>query len=504
MTVRVRFAPSPTGFLHIGGARTALFNWLFARHMKGVFILRIEDTDEVRSTQESVQAIFQGMKWLGLDWDEGPTGVKKEVGPGQELAYEFSGSAGPYFQMERAGLGLYKKFVDQLVEHGQAYPCYCTPDEVQKMRERAQLLKKPPKYDGTCRNLTPSQRQARASEGRTASVRFKTPSEGVTEFDDVVRGPMRFENGLLEDFVIQKTSGIPTYNFACVVDDHEMKISHVIRGDDHLSNTPRQVLLTQALGWAPPIFAHLSMILGPDGSRLSKRHGATSVQEYEQAGYLPEAVRNYLALLGWSTEDSQQLFTQDELAAKFSLERCGKSPAIFDPNKLLWMNGEYVRSMPLPRLVDRSLPFIQAAGFLQGQEAERRADIEAALALEHEKVKLLTDVPKLINFFFTEVQYDPAAVEKVLKRADVPDLLKEIAAVFGSLEPFTAASTEEACKALAAKRGIKNAAVFHPVRVAVSGRTQGPSLFHMLEVMGRAEVIRRIGLTVDKLSAAAL
>lgn len=494
MTARVRFAPSPTGFLHIGGARTALFNWLFARHTGGTFILRIEDTDEVRSTAESVQAIFDGMKWLGLDWDEGPTS------PTDASAHK--GKFGPYFQMQR--VDLYKQAVEKLVADGKAYPCFCTPEEVDKMRERAQLLKKPPKYDGTCRDLTSAQRQARAAEGRTASVRFKTPHEGGTSFEDIVRGPMKFENALIEDFVIQKTSGVPTYNFACVVDDHAMDISHVVRGDDHLSNTPRQALCYEALGWKPPLFAHLSMILGSDGTRLSKRHGATSVQEYETAGFLPEAVRNYLALLGWSTEDSQDIFTQEELKQKFTLERCGKSPAIFDPNKLTWMNGEYVRKMPLSELVTRAMPFIKQAGYLEGREESRRAEIEAAVALEHEKVKLLTDVPKLIDFFFKDVAYDPASVEKVLKKPDVPGVLTDAAAAFKALEPFTAASTEEACKALAAKRGIKNAAVFHPVRVSVSGRTQGPSLFHMLEVLGKEKVLQRIAHTLDKLSVGAI
>jgi glutamyl-tRNA synthetase len=461
--------------------------------MKGTFILRIEDTYEVRSTTESVEAIFQGMKWLGLDWDEGPT----PADPSRS-----TGAFGPYFQMQR--LDLYKKYVDQLVVEGKAYPCYCTPEEVDKMRERAQLLKRPPKYDGTCRALTPTKRAARAAEGRSFSVRFKSPVEGVTAFDDIVRGPMRFENVLIEDFVILKTSGVPTYNFACVVDDHAMEISHVIRGDDHLSNTPRQVLTYQALGWTPPIFAHLSMILGADGSRLSKRHGATSVQEYEQAGYLPEAVRNYLALLGWATEDSQQLFGRDELAEKFSLERCGKSPAIFDPNKLIWMNGEYLRKLPLAELVERALPFIRQAGYLKGEEDRRKPEIAAALALEQEKLKSLADAPKLIDFFFQDVVYDPASVEKTLKKPDVDGILEEAAHVFAALELFTAAATETACKELAVRRGVKNAGVFHPVRVAVSGRTQGPSLFHMLEVLGRDRAVQRLQDTRARLQSGAI
>lgn len=489
--IRVRFAPSPTGFLHIGGARTALFNWLFARHTGGTFVLRIEDTDEVRSTADSVKAIFDGMKWLGLDWDEGPASAADPDA--------HNGSFGPYFQMKRSDQGIYRKFVDQLIAEGKAYPCYCTPEEVDKMRERATLRKQPPKYDGTCRNLTPTQRQTREAEGRKSSIRFKSPVEGTIEFEDIVRGPMRFEAGLMEDFVIQKTSGIPTYNFACVVDDRLMEISHVVRGDDHLSNTPRQILCYQALGWAPPLFAHLSMILGSDGSRLSKRHGATSVQEYEAAGYLPEATRNYLSLLGWSTEDSQDIFAPEELVQKFSLERCGKSPAIFDTNKLVWMNGEYIRKMPVKELVGRAMPFIKQAGFLNGQEEARRADIEAAVALEHEKIKLLTDVPKLIDFFFKDVEYDPAAVEKVLKKPDVNAILQDAVAVFDGLQPFSAMATEEASKAVAAKRGIKNAAVFHPVRVSVSGRTQGPSLFHMLEVLGKDRVRERIQKTIAML-----
>jgi len=491
MTVRVRFAPSPTGFLHIGGARTALFNWLHARHTGGAFVLRVEDTDETRSTPESVEAIFLGMKWLGLDWDEGPTSTTDHKA--------HKGEYGPYFQIQRADL--YKKYVQILIEKGNAYPCFCTPEEVQKMRDRALLTKRPPKYDGTCRRLTDTQRKTFQAEGRTFSVRFKSPANGNTVFDDVVRGPMKFENEIIEDFVIQKTSGIPTYNFACVVDDHEMKITHVIRGDDHLSNTPRQILACQALGWPPPpLYAHLSMILGADGTRLSKRHGATSIQEYEQAGYLPEAVRNYLALQGWSTEDSQQLFTGTDLVKKFTLERCGKSPGVFDPQKLLWMNGDYIRRMSVSEIVDKAMPFIKQAGFINGQEVNRRKEIEAAVALEHEKFKLLTDVPRLIEFFFKEVEFDAVAVEKVLKKPNVTEILREGADTFKTLEPFTAASTEEACKALAARRQIKNGAVYHPVRVSVSGRTQGPSLFHMLEVLGRDRVLKRIQNALQMLS----
>ncbi|MBK6880233.1 MAG: glutamate--tRNA ligase [Elusimicrobia bacterium] len=495
MTVRVRFAPSPTGFLHIGGARTALFNWLHARHTGGAFLLRIEDTDEVRSTQSSVEAIFNGLKWLGLDWDEGPLSASDPAAA--------KGAHGPYFQMQR--LTHYKRAADELVAAGKAFLCFATPEEVEKQKERNQLLKRPPKFVSPYRDQTPAQREALLKEGKPFTVRFKTPQEGWVHFEDIIRGPMKWENNLIEDFVMVKTSGVPTYNFACVVDDHLMDITHVIRGDDHLSNTPRQVLCDEALGWKPPVFAHLSMILGSDGQRLSKRHGATAVEEYRDAGYLPEATRNYLALLGWSTEDSQDLFTQDELVQKFTVERCGKSPAIFDPNKLIWMNGEYIRKMPVRELVERAMPFIQKAGFMNGQEESRRGEIEAAVALEHEKVKLLTDVPRLIDFFFkSNVEYDPVSVEKVLKKPDVSEVLKGAIETYASLQDFTALSTEEGAKALALRRGIKNAAVFHPVRVSVSGRTQGPSLFHMLEVLGRDRSLERMKSTLDKLNAGAL
>ncbi|MBK9922645.1 MAG: glutamate--tRNA ligase [Elusimicrobia bacterium] len=388
---------------------------------------------------------------------------------------------------------------------GKPFTASPRPKRCKSKRSAATFQKAPQICQPPYRDQTPAQREALLKEGKPFTVRFKTPQEGWVHFEDIIRGPMKWENNLIEDFVMVKTSGVPTYNFACVVDDHLMDITHVIRGDDHLSNTPRQVLCDEALGWKPPVFAHLSMILGSDGQRLSKRHGATAVEEYRDAGYLPEATRNYLALLGWSTEDSQDLFTQDELVQKFTVERCGKSPAIFDPNKLIWMNGEYIRKMPVRELVERAMPFIQKAGFMNGQEESRRGEIEAAVALEHEKVKLLTDVPRLIDFFFkSNVEYDPVSVEKVLKKPDVSEVLKGAIETYASLQDFTALSTEEGAKALALRRGIKNAAVFHPVRVSVSGRTQGPSLFHMLEVLGRDRSLERMKSTLDKLNAGAL
>jgi nondiscriminating glutamyl-tRNA synthetase len=486
--VRVRFAPSPTGYLHIGGARTALFNWLFARQNKGAFILRIEDTDEARSTQESVDAIIQSMQWLGLDWDEGP---------GKE-----NPKYAPYFQMQRKDQGIYQKYVDQLIAAGHAYPCYCTPEEVESMRQKALSEKRNPKYDGACSCLTPEQLKQKEGEGRSAVIRYKMPGEGKLVLEDIIRGRVEFDNASLDDFVIMKANGVPTYNFACVVDDHLMEISHVIRGDDHLSNTPRQVHLYQVLGWKPPEFAHLSMILGPDGTRLSKRHGHTAVLEYRNEGYLPEAVVNYLALLGWSTEDSQQLFGHDELIQKFVLERCSKSSGIFDVVKLQWMSGEYLRKKTAPDLIAAFYGWLKATGkenIIQGWD---RQLVEKTITLEQEKAKLLSEIPGLIDFFFTEkVEYKTEAVEKVFKAPTAKSVLEGSIPKLTELPDFSAETLEKFARAYALENGWKNGQVFHPLRVAISGRTVGPSLFHMMELLGRDESIRRLKNCLSKFFA---
>ncbi|OGR59533.1 MAG: glutamate--tRNA ligase [Elusimicrobia bacterium GWA2_69_24] len=478
--IRVRFAPSPTGYLHIGGARTALFNWLYARGQQGTFILRIEDTDELRSTPDSVEAILGSMRWLGLDWDEGPA----ELGP--DGRYLTKGDSGPYFQMERQEL--YRKHVDALVAEGKAYRCYCTKEELDAARAEAQAAKRLPRYSGRCRSLSDAQGQAFAAEGRRPSVRLRMPDDGATVVPDRIRGEVSFENAVLQDFVIQKMTGGPTYNFACVIDDHAMRISHVIRGDEHLSNTPLQLRLYEALGWAPPIFAHLSMILGPDGTKLSKRHGATSVLEYRSQGFLPDAMRNYLALLGWSNPESQQLFDGDELFQKFSVEGCQKNPATFDPVKLQWMNGEYIRKRTGEQLFADALPFLEQAGF--GDVA--RADMLPTVALEREKYKLLTDVPGRVDYFFRDVVYQPEAVEKVLRKEGVDGILGGLAGILEASAAFDAKTLEERIRGFCSEKGLKPNKVFHPIRVAVSGRTDGATLFGMLELLGREKVLARI------------
>lgn len=476
--MRVRFAPSPTGYLHIGGARTSLFNFLFAKKFNGTFILRIEDTDEERSTLASAQSIFESMKWLGLEWDEGamPDGKEK-------------GSYGPYVQSAREALGIYKKYSDQLIAEGKAFKCYCTPEELEASRKKALTEKRMPIYDGHCRHITEEQQKKYEAEGRKPVIRFAMPKDGVTGWHDLIHKDLSFENKLLSDFVMLKTSGYPTYNFACVVDDHLMELTHVIRGDDHISNTPLQIQLYKAFGWKAPEFAHLSMILGSDGARLSKRHGATSIGEYQKNGFLPETMRNYLALLGWSTSDSKQIFAPGELEQSFDLSGCQKSPAVFDTVKLTWMNGEYMRMRSPEELADMAKPLMAEAGLDISKGKRPFVDL---VALEHEKFKLLTDIPRRLDLFYKEPVYDAEAVEKTFKQPEVKGVLEGIKNLYSTLPEFTEQSIETATRAYAKSNKLKNGQVFHPVRVAVSGRNDGPTLFKMIEYIGLEDTVKRL------------
>ncbi len=483
---RVRFAPSPTGHLHIGGARTALFNYLFARHTGGAFILRVEDTDRERSTSEAVRHIIDGMRWLGLDWDEGP---------------EAGGGHGPYFQTER--LDLYKKHADRLLVSGKAYRCFCTPEELAAKREAAQKAGLPPKYDKSCRDMPPGEATARAG-AEPCVIRFAIPETGEIVINDIVKGEVVFQTQLLDDFVIIKSDGMPTYNFAAVVDDYLMEITHVIRGDDHISNTPRQILLYKALEFgAPPKFAHMSMTLGPDGARLSKRHGATAVIDYKAQGYLPDALVNYIAFLGWSPGTTQEIFTRDELIKEFTLERVGKSANIFDYEKLQWMNGEYIRMKPLDELLPLVMPFLKEAGYASDDmPPEQAAYVKAVVGLEQERLRLLTEIAGMTSFFFTDtVEYDEAAWQKIMTQEHVPTYLDNLGMNLKTIEPFDAATIEAMMRQMAEERGLKTAQAFHPLRVAVSGRMQGPSLFHMVEVLGRDRTVKRIDDALAKLKA---
>jgi len=485
---RVRFAPSPTGELHIGGARTALFNWLFARHFGGKFILRIEDTDIARSSEQFSRSLMEDLRWLGLDWDEGP-----EVG----------GDYGPYFQSQRSEI--YKYYALKLLKEKKAYFCYCTPEELEEEKQRMQREGQPPRYSGRCRNLSARQRRAFESEEREPTIRFKVPEEGITSVKDLIRGEIDFENKLLGDFILLKSNGTPAFNFANVIDDCLMGINYVIRGDDHLSNTPRQILLYYSLNFKAPKYAHLPMILGNDGTKLSKRHGDTAVSYYREKGYLPWAVINYLALLGWSTSESQQFFEREELIQKFSLERVGKSAAVFDPKKLEWMNGEYIRRIKPEELADLLVPYLKRANLI-GEKVDfsTHTKIMKIAKLEQERLKVLSEISDLADFFFKQdFVYDPKAVAKVLRKEYVPSLLKETRTRVKRTTSFNEEVLEKMARNLSEELSLSTGKVFHPLRVALTGKMKGPGLFELAAALGKEEVLRRIDRTLKMLKEAA-
>jgi glutamyl-tRNA synthetase len=459
-TVRVRFAPSPTGFLHIGGARTALFNWLYARHHNGTFILRIEDTDRSRSTDEYIAAILEGMKWLGLGCDEGP-----------------------FRQTDR--FEVYRSYVAKLVEEGRAYYCYCSPEELETRRQEALRLGRTPKYDGRCRNLR------EPVSGRTPAVRFLMPQEGHTVVDDMIRGKVEFENAQLDDLIILRSDGTPTYNLTVVVDDVDMKITHIIRGDDHLNNTPKQMQLYKAFGYPLPKFAHLPMILGADKTRLSKRHGATSVMAYQEMGYLPHALINYLVRLGWSYGD-QEVFTREELVRYFSFENVGKAAAVFNPEKLLWLNQQYIMASTPEELAGLVLPFLVKENIIaEGQTPDMNWLVRAVKTLQ-ERAKTLVELAGSLKYYIAEyVEYDEKAKTKFLNEKSLP-LLKDLMQALETLIGFTHQELEQAFRAIVEKHGVKLGALAQPVRVAVTGGTESPGIFEVLEVLGKEKTIKRI------------
>jgi len=464
--VRVRFAPSPTGALHIGGVRTALFNWLFARHFGGKFILRIEDTDQTRSTDESIRIILDGMTWLGLNWDEGP-----------------------FRQTERRDI--YRAHVDKLLKENKAYYCYCTPEELEARRKEALAAGRPPKYDRKCRSLTAP------IPGRTPAVRFLSSDEGQTVVHDLIRGDVTFENQQLDDLIIQRSDGLPTYNFAVVVDDVTMNITHVIRGDDHLNNTPRQIQLYQAFGYEPPKFAHLPMILGSDKTKLSKRHGATAVTEYVDLGYLPEALVNYLARLGWSHGD-QEIFTRKELIEKFTLESVGKAPSVFNQEKCVWLNHHYIQQADPARLAKLVLDLLKKDGVVPGDKEPDIAWWKKLVSILTERSHTLVEMKQAaIPFIADEIQLDEKAKAKHLT-PDVIPLLSDLLSKLRSTDPFTHEELEKIFTAFVAEKNIKLGKIAQPVRVALTGGTVSPGIYEVLEVMGKDKSIRRIESAIHK------
>lgn len=467
MAPRVRFAPSPTGYLHVGGARTALFNWLYARRNNGAFLLRIEDTDIERSSADMVTGILDGLRWLGLTWDEGP---------------EIGGPHSPYFQAQR--LDRYRATAHQLIETGHAYACFCSAERLRQEREGAEQRGEAWQYDRACLGLAPDRARDLEESGTPRAIRFKVPA-GSTAFDDAVHGRIEFDGANIEDFVILRSDDYPTYHLSVVVDDVEMAITDVIRGDDHISNTPKHVLLFQALGAPVPRFAHVPLILGSDKKRLSKRHGATSVTEYQRQGYLPEAMVNFLALLGWSPGDDRELMTTTELIASFSLDGISGGNAVFNTEKLEWMNGQYIARMSIADLAAFLRPLFDESG-LGGQTLVKDvASFHRLLELLRPRAKRLTDfVDQARPLVVDAVEYEPDAVEKHL---DTPDLAGHVAALVDTLaqtSPFNEANVEAAVRGTATARGIKAGALIHATRVAVTGRTASPGLFEVLAWLG--------------------
>ncbi len=473
---RVRFAPSPTGYLHLGGARTALFNWLLARSQGGRYILRIEDTDRERSTEEFLQAILEDHRWLGLLWDEGP-----EVG----------GDAGPYFQSERSGT--YAPLLRKLLEEGHAYRCYCTPEELESRRAASADGGREWRYDRRCLKLSDAERDSLDREGRPSVVRFRVP-EGSTRFDDMVLGPIEVEHSELDDLVLARSDGTPTYNFVVVVDDLLMGVTHVVRGSDHVSNTPKQMLIARALGEEPPVFGHLPLVLGPDKQVLSKRRGALAIGEYRRQGYLPEALVNYMALLGWSFDGEQEFFSLDELVRHFNISRVSGKAAAFDPEKLLWMNAQWIKRLRVPERADRMLPFLREAGLVGDEmDDEERARLEAVVELIDDRVKTLSDIVTLAGFFLADdITYDEKAVSKVLTEPEALTILDGLYARLTEASSFTPDALEEIVRGFAAECGLKVGKVVQPVRVAVTGGTTSPGMFETLALLGRGVVLGRM------------
>ncbi len=458
--VKTRFPPSPTGHLHLGGARTALFNWLFARHHGGTFVLRFEDTDQERSKQEFVDSIRQALEWLELYWDEGP-----------------------YFQMQR--MDLYRQYAQKLYEEGKAYYCECSPETLEQKRKKALAEGRKPKYDGTCRG-----RDLGPGPGRV--LRFRCPEIGTTVVEDLIRGPIAFDHQELDDFILVRADGTPTYQFAVVIDDLTMGITHVIRGDDHLSNTPKQILLFQALGATPPRYAHVPMILGPDGSRLSKRHGALSILAYRDEGYLPQALRNYLVRLGWSYGD-QEIFSLEEMIEKFDLSRVSKSAARFDPDKLLALNAHYIRQEETTRLAEMVKPFLDRLGI------PCPPDLLLIKAVETVKprARTLAEMADMMRFYFIdEIVYEEKAAQKFLKEDIVP-VLERLIKELSAMEQFKEGPLEELFRGLAKEYNLKLKHIAQPVRVALTGRTVSPGLFEIMDILGKDKVIQRLQKAVN-------
>ena len=476
--VRVRFAPSPTGLLHVGNARTALFNFLFARQVEGVFILRLEDTDRERSTKEFEEAILEDLRWMGLEWDEGP---------------DRPGSFGPYRQSER--LDLYWSYATDLVEKGHAYRCYCTEEELEEKRKRSLARGVPPQYDGRCRNLKPEEERALIESGRSPSLRFRVDTRSV-EFEDRVKGRMSFDGRKIGDFIILRSGGAASYNFAAVIDDRLMEVSHVIRGEDHLANTARQLLLYQTLGFTPPQFAHLSLILGPDRAPLSKRHGVTAVSFFREEGYLPEGLDNYLALLGWSSEKKQEIFSREELIKNFSMNRLSRSPAVFDREKLNWVNRAHLKGIHGEKALGLARPFLEKSGMnLEGMSPSW---LTAALEAIWSEVDTLSQLEDRLKFLLDEGWGMEPEAERLLAREETRKLVLGLKEELNSVEEINLENYRGILSNLAKRAGVSGRGLFMPLRAVLTGRIHGPELEKVFILLGKVRVLKRADSALQK------
>ena len=483
--IRVRYAPSPTGSLHVGGVRTALFNWLFARKNGGTFVLRIEDTDLARSTEESVEQLKRSLRWIGLDWDEGP---------------EVDGPHGPYRQTER--FDLYREAAKKLLDSGAAYRDFATPEEMAEFREKAQAEKRQPIYKGgEYRDMDPREAERRAGAGEPFTVRFKTPNEGQTVVEDLIRGPVTFENSNLEDFVIMKSTDTPTYNFAAAVDDAQMGISHVIRGDDHLSNTPRQILIYGSLGYGLPAFAHVPQVLGPDKKKLSKRHGAASVEDFAAQGYLPQALFNYLALLGAGYAADEEIFSPDELAERFRIERVSGNPAVFDEKKLTAINAVYLRRQSPEELALVAGPMLVEAGAASPEELQHDMPrLVQIMALVKDRINRTTEIPGFVGYFYgAELDYDETQFDKQFGKEFARETFPEIVERLKALPEWTEEAIEGEVRGLAEKKEKAARHLIHPLRFAATGRTVSAGLFETLALLGRDRTLLRLEKVAERL-----
>lgn len=482
--IRVRFAPSPTGPFHIGGARSALFNWLLARKMGGRLILRIEDTDLERSSRESEENIKSALRWLGMDWDEG---------------IDVGGDFGPYRQTER--LAIYKKYTEKLLSDGLAYPCYCSEEELEAERQAMMAKGETPRYSGRCRHLSDKERAELEQTGCKPTIRFRVPDNHSIIFKDLVRGVVSFDSNGIGDFVIVKSDGIPVYNYAVVLDDSLMHITHVIRAEEHLSNTPRQILLYEALGFEKPEFGHISLILGKDRTKMSKRHGATSVEQYRNLGYLPEAIVNFLALLGWAPEGEQEIFTLEELIAQFSMDRVAKNPAVFDIDKLNWINAQYIRKADPGFVLELALPHLKTAGFVKDPVTETdRAWLTQVVGAVQEYISYAAQIVEHVDIFFQdEFEFENQEAVELLQDPDISRVMDAFIEKLAAVEVVDPTAVQAILKAVIKEQKVGGKKVYMPVRIALTGKMHGPELVNVIPILGKEKALARIQASLKKL-----